>query len=127
MSVSDTKLFSYLDFNSPCTSDIKIPFASDTKLPSAVPRFCKHDFRVCTVNPKYSLSNITGPDSISFGQDKARHELGRHGHPKCFKMPDGKQRNAKQTINELIFHYKYYHSEKNGKKLTKFFKKMYLP
>jgi len=30
-------------------------------------------------------------------------------------MPDGKQRNARQSINELIFHYKYYHSEKNGK------------
>ena len=61
--------------------------------------------------------DIRGPLAMNFGQDKAREELFEHGHKKCLIMSNGRQRNAKQTIHELISHYEFYHAEKNGKKI----------
>ena len=77
----------------------------------ALPLYCSRDYHDpfnCSVIPLYTIADIEG--KMRFGQEKARPELIRHGHKSSLVIKkSGKQRNTKETVKELLEHYKRYH------------------
>ena len=48
---------------------------------------------------------------MRIGQIKAQNELARHGHKRSLILKTTKkQRNTKETIKELLDHYRHYHN-----------------
>lgn len=97
---SKRKLINYLQIDSvESQATIKTVFGEK-------PSFCRELCKDCNIKCAYKLEDFTNIEKI--GQVKIREELQRHGHPstRIFKK---KQRSTKESLKELIDHYKFKH------------------